>query len=67
MPNLFLTADDKIIDLNHVIAIEITDAQVKYSYVQFHLATGATIVSSHDSREHAIEEKWNAYQQNESK
>jgi hypothetical protein len=57
-PNLFLTAGDAIVDLNHVIAIEVTDAQVKYS-----CATGVVIISSHRSHESATEEKWAAYQQ----
>jgi hypothetical protein len=61
--NLFLTGSDQIIDLNYVAAIEVVDVPPKYSSVHFHLSTGVTIVSPHDSHEAAVTEKWQAYQQ----
>ncbi len=62
MPKLFLTGNDQIIDLDYVAAIEILDGPATYSSVHFHLSTGVTIVSPHDSHDSAATEKWQAYQ-----
>ena len=63
MPKLFLTECDQIIDLDYVAAIEIFDGPGKSSSLQFHLATGVTVVSLHSCHESAVTEKWDAFQQ----
>ncbi|WP_211018230.1 hypothetical protein [Pseudoalteromonas sp. MMG006] len=60
---LFLTANDQVIDLKNVIAIEnIPVNHDEYNYVEFTLITGKVIRSTHKTQEGAIQEKWNAYE-----
>lgn len=59
--NIFLTADDTVIDLQYVAAIETKDQFLPTTI--FHLSTGAILECQHDTLEDAIEEKWKATNQ----
>jgi hypothetical protein len=63
MANLFITTQDQIIDLDHVIAIEMASLFDDAYQVNYHLTTGAIIHSRCSTDETASKEKWAAYQQ----
>lgn len=61
--NLFLTANDQIINLDCIAAIEICQLPANQAEVHFHLDTGTTIIARLPSWDAASSEKWRAYQQ----
>ena len=61
MRHLFLTSNDQIIDLVHVVTIEVIDFE-KGSYVDYTFSMGKLIRSSHETKESAINEKWKAFE-----
>jgi hypothetical protein len=63
MANLFITTQDKIIDLDHVIAIEIANLFDDIYQVTYHLTTGVIFHSRCSTDETASREKWAAFQQ----
>ena len=61
--NLFLTAEDQIINLDCIAAIEIRQYPADQAEVHFHLQPGMTIITRVSSWDAASSEKWRAYQQ----
>lgn len=63
MRHLFLTSEDQIIDLVHVIAIEVISVDFEErNYVDYTLSTGKIVRSTHETKGNAIAEKWKAFE-----
>ena len=63
MRHLFLTNNDQIIDLVHVVAIEVISIDFEEgNYVDYTFSMGKVIRSSHETKESAINEKWKAFE-----
>jgi uncharacterized protein related to proFAR isomerase len=63
MRHIFLTENDQIIDLVHVVAIEVISIDFeKGNYVDYMFSMGKVIRSSHATKESAVNEKWKAFE-----